>query len=212
MIFDLDGVLIHSMPLHIEAWNRYLARFGMSCGELEHVMHGKRNSELVRQLFGDGLAEDVVFEHGAAKERLFREMLLEADLSVCRVQGLADFLERYKQMPKAIASNAELANIDFVLDRLELRPYFQVIVSGHQVSRPKPFPDVYLKAAERLGFEAGDCIVFEDSPTGVTAGLAAGMRVIAIETTPTEFERVDLKVSDFSDPKLRQWMRTQAGA
>ena len=210
LIFDLDGVLVHSMPLHIEAWNRYLARFGMSCSDVEHVMHGKRNSELVRQLFGDGLADDVVFEHGAAKERLFREMLLETDLSACRVQGLTEFLERYQDFPKAIASNAEPANIDFVIDRLKLRRYFQVIVDGHQVSRPKPFPDVYLRAAELLGFEPKGCIVFEDSPTGVTAAIAAGMRVVAIETTPTKFERVDLKVRDFSDARLEAWMHAQA--
>jgi beta-phosphoglucomutase len=209
MIFDLDGVLIHSMPLHIEAWKRYLARFGMSCGELERAMHGKRNSELVRELFGDGLADDVVFEHGAAKERLFREMLLEADLSACRVQGLTDFLERHKDIPKAIASNAEPANIDFVIDRLDLRHYFQVIVSGNDVRRPKPFPDVYLTAAEQLGFAPADCIVFEDSPTGVTAALAAGMRVVAIETTPTEFERIDVKVQNFSDPGLEAWVQRQ---
>lgn len=206
MIFDLDGVLIHSMPLHIEAWKRYLARFGVSCGALERVMHGKRNSELVRELFGDGLADDIVFEHGAAKERLFREMLVESDLSTCRVQGLSEFLDRHKDIPKAIASNAEPANIDFVIDRLELRSYFQVIVNGQQVSRPKPFPDVYRKAAEQLGFAPADCIVFEDSPTGVTAARAAGMRVVAIETTPTEFERVELKVRNFSDRKLEDWV------
>ena len=209
LIFDLDGVLIHSMPLHIRAWERYLANFGMSCGEIEHVMHGKRNSELVRQLFGAGLADDVVFEHGAAKERLFREMLREADLSLCRVQGLTEFLERHKHIPKAIGSNAEPANIDFVLDQFGLRPYFQVIVNGQQVNRPKPFPDIYLKAAEQLGFEPQDCIVFEDSPTGVEAARAAGMRVVGVETTPTEFEGVDLTVKDFSDPKLEKWMMAQ---
>lgn len=210
MIFDLDGVLIHSMPLHIEAWRRYLARFGMSCAEIEHVMHGKRNSELVRELFGESVSDEEVFEHGAAKERLFREMLLEADLNACRVQGLADFLERHKHIPKAIASNAEPANIDFVIDRLELRPYFQVIVNGHQVERPKPFPDVYLKAAKELGFEASECVVFEDSPTGATAALAARMRVVAIETTPTHFERVDVEVENFSDPKLEEWLQAQS--
>lgn len=98
MLFDLDGVLIHSMPLHVRAWNRYLTRFGRSCGELERVMHGKRNSELVRELFGDGLAEEVVFDHGAAKERLFREMLLECDLGAYRVPGLTEFLERHKDV------------------------------------------------------------------------------------------------------------------
>jgi len=209
MIFDLDGVLIHSMPLHIQAWERYLENFGMTCGELKHLMHGKRNSELVRELFGAGLDEAAIFEHGAAKERLFRRMLLEADVGACRVPGLTEFLARHPDIPKAIGSNAEPANIDFVLDQFGLRPYFQVIVNGQQVHRPKPFPDVYLKAAEQLNYEPRDCIVFEDSPTGVEAARAAGMRVVAIETTPTEFEAVDLVVKDFQDPKLEEWLAQQ---
>jgi beta-phosphoglucomutase len=209
MIFDLDGVLIHSMPIHVRAWRRYLKGFGMSCDEIERVMHGKRNSELVRELFGSELADDVVFEHGAAKERLFREMLLEEDLAACRVRGLVEFLERHRAVPKAIGSNAERANIDFVVEQFGLRPFFQVIVNGQQVERPKPFPDVYLRAADLLGFEARDCIVFEDSPTGVEAARAAGMRVVGVETTPTEFEGLDVKAKDFLDPALEEWITAQ---
>ena len=209
MIFDLDGVLIHSMPMHVRAWNRYLERFGLSCRELERVMHGRRNSELVRELFGNDLADHAVFAHGAAKERLFREMLLEEDLSQCRVSGLEQFLQRHKDVPKAIGSNAEPANIDFVIDRFGLRPYFQVIVNGQQVERPKPFPDVYLKASELLRIPPQNCVVFEDSPTGVQAARAAGMRVVGVETTPTEFTGVDLAVKDFLDSKLEPWMQLQ---
>jgi HAD superfamily hydrolase (TIGR01509 family) len=209
MIFDLDGVLIHSMPMHVRAWNRYLEGFGKSCGEIERVMHGKRNSELVRELFGNDLADEVIFEHGAAKERLFRQMLIESDLGACRVRGLPEFLERYKHVPKAIASNAERANIEFIVERFGLSAYFQVIVNGQQVQRPKPFPDVYWKAAELLGIEPRACIVFEDSPTGVEAAQAAGMRVVGVETTPTEFNRVNLKVQDFSDPRLEEWIQGQ---
>lgn len=209
MIFDLDGVLIHSMPMHVRAWNRYLEGFGIKCGELERVMHGKRNSELVRELFGEGLGAQEVFEHGAAKERLFRQMLLEEDLEACRVRGLEEFLQRHRTVPKAIASNAEAANIEFVIEQFGLRPYFQAVVNGHEVKRPKPFPDVYLKAAELLGVEARDCIVFEDSPTGVEAARAAGMRVVGVETTPTEFTGVDLTVQDFSAARLEEWVARQ---
>lgn len=209
MIFDLDGVLIHSMPLHIRAWERYLANFGMTCADIERVMHGKRNSELVRELFGPGLADDVVFEHGAAKEHLFREMLRETDLSACGVPGLIDFLEQHKEIPKAIGSNAEPANIDFIVDRLGLRGYFEVIVSGSEVQRPKPFPDIYLRAAQKLKFQPQDCIVFEDSPTGVEAARAACMRVVGVETTPTEFQGIDLRVRDFLDPELEKWLSAE---
>ena len=209
MIFDMDGVLVHSMPLHVTAWKHYLKALAIEVQDMERRMHGKRNSELVRELIGNELAPDVVFEHGAAKERLFREMLLKAELSESRVPGLVEFLERYKGIPKAIGSNAEPANIDFVLDRFGLRKYFSFVVDGEQVSRPKPFPDIYLRAAELLRTEPGSCIVFEDSPTGVEAGLAAGMRVVGVETTPTEFVGVDLRVKDFFDPKLLVWVDEQ---
>jgi beta-phosphoglucomutase len=169
-------------------------------------MHGKRNSELVRDLIGRDLAPEVVFEHGAAKERLFRELILAADLTRFRVPGLDDFLARYEGVPMAVASNAEPANIDFVLDQLHLRKYFRVTVNGSQVQRPKPFPDVYLKAAEQLGVKAPKCIVFEDSPTGVAAGVAAGMRVVGVETTPTVFEGIAYQIRDFRDAGLPAWL------
>lgn len=210
MIFDLDGVLVHSMPLHTVAWRRYLENEGIPVHEdLEAQMHGKRNSELVRQWFGDHLTEEIVFGHGQAKERLWRELMSESTEGEYNVPGVAEFLERHREIPKAIASNAEPENINFVLDRFDLRRYFDVIVDGYQVSRPKPFPDVYLKAAQLLGAKPPNCIVFEDSPTGVEAGRAAGMRLVGVETTPTEFTGVDLAIQDFTAPELEQWLGEQ---
>ena len=211
MIFDLDGVLIDSMPLHIMAWREYVANLGVSCDDIERRMHGRRNSELVRDLLGHDLDDEVVFEHGAAKERLFREMLLKCDVHQYRVPGVIEFLERYPEIPKAVGSNAEQPNIDFVLDRLALRRFFPITVNGHQVSRPKPFPDVYLKAAELLQVQPENCIVFEDSPTGVEAARAARMRIVAVETTPTEFYGVDLRMDDFLNPQLQSWLEAQIG-
>ncbi len=80
MIFDLDGVLIHSMPLHTEAWRLYLQDIGIGIENLEARMHGKRNAELVEDLIGPDLAEDTVFEHGAAKERLWRKLMIERNI------------------------------------------------------------------------------------------------------------------------------------
>jgi len=205
-LFDLDGVLIDSMPMHTEAWQVYLRRLGVEQQYVAERMHGRRNSELVRDLIDPGLSDEAAFAHGAAKERLFREMILSADLERFRVPGVTAFLERFRDVPKAVGSNAEPANIDFVLERLGLAPYFQVRVDGSQVDRPKPFPDIYLLAAERLAVRPGNCIVFEDSPTGVAAGVAAGMRVVGIETTPTTFEGVAFHMKDFLDPELDSWL------
>jgi beta-phosphoglucomutase len=210
LIFDMDGVLVHSMPLHTLAWERYLAKLGVAVDDLERRMHGKRNSELVRDLIDPNLPEDVVFNHGAAKEQLFREMTIEHGLSQYAIPGIEEFLERHRDLPKAVASNAEPQNIDFVLDRFNLRPYFKIAVNGMQVARPKPFPDVFLEAARQLNTAPENCIVFEDSPTGVTAARAAGMRVVGVETTPTVFEGIELRIKDFLDPALEPWISGQA--
>jgi beta-phosphoglucomutase len=205
----MDGVLVHSMPLHTLAWERYLASLGITIENLEQRMHGKRNSELVRDLINPNLPDDVVFRHGAEKERLFREMMMEDGLSQYTIPAVPEFLARHRDLPKAVASNAELQNIDFVLDRFGLREHFPITVNGMQVPRPKPFPDVFLEAARRLNVPPQHCIVFEDSPTGVTAAVAAGMRVVGVETTPTAFQGIALKIKDFCDPVLETWLSAQ---
>jgi beta-phosphoglucomutase len=210
-LFDLDGVLINSMPLHTRAWEVYLERLGIAATDIEARMHGKRNPELVRELISADLPEDIAFEHGAAKERLFRE-LMAAEIDRYGIPGLMDFLERYRDMPKAVASNAERANVEFTLEKLGLEPYFQAIVDGWEVDRPKPFPDMYLLAAQRLGIAPQNCIVFEDSPVGAAAGKAAGMRTVGIETIPTEFAGLDLVIRDFRDSRLESWLRAQTSS
>ena len=205
----MDGVLVHSMPLHTEAWQRYLSNLGIEVSDLEARMHGKRNAELVLDLIGRDLAPDVVFRHGAAKEKLWREMMLESGIEQYRVRGLQAFLEKHKDVPMAIGTNAEPANIEFVLKHFGLTRYFRVSVNGEQVSRPKPFPDIYLKCAEVLGAAPQNCIVFEDSPTGVEAGRAAGMRLVGVETTPTQFTGVDLHIQHFESPELEAWLQNQ---
>jgi HAD superfamily hydrolase (TIGR01509 family) len=210
-LFDLDGVLINSMPLHTRAWEVYLQRLGIEAVDIEARMHGKRNPELVRDLIAADLPEDVVFEHGAAKERLFRE-LMAAEIERCGIPGLVDFLQKYRDVPKAVASNAERANIEFTLRSLGLENWFEVIVDGWEVERPKPFPDMYLMAAERLGMTPRECIVFEDSPVGAAAGKAAGMRTVGVETIPTEFAGLDLVIRDFRDERLESWLRAQTSS
>ena len=205
----MDGVLVHSMPLHTLAWERYLAGLSITIENLEQRMHGKRNSELVRDLIDPNLPEEVIFHHGAEKERLFREMMIADGLNQYAIPGVQEFLIRHRELPKAVASNAEPQNIDFVLEHFHLRPYFTVTVNGMQVARPKPFPDVFLEAARQLNKAPNQCIVFEYSPTGVEAARAAGMRVVGVETTPTQFQGIELKIKNFLDPALEPWMAQQ---
>lgn len=203
-LFDVDGVIVDSMPLHTEAWRLYMERAGRPTADIARRMHGKHNNELVVDLFGPGLSADQVFQHGAAKEALYRELIAER-LAELLVPGVAAFVKRHAGVPMAIGSNAEPANVAFVLDGADLRRHFKVIVDGMQVERPKPSPDIYLRAADLLGVDIRRCVVFEDSPTGVAAGRTAGARVVGVETHGA-LDHVDYHISNFNDPGLDRWL------
>jgi beta-phosphoglucomutase family hydrolase len=207
-LFDMDGVIVDSNPLHRVAWAEYNRRQGVETTEaMQQRMYGKRNDMIVRDYLGQHLTDAEVFAHGAAKEKLYREMLAPR-LSETLVPGLIAFLERHPEMPKAVATNAEPANVEFVLDAAELRGVFRFAVDGQQVANPKPHPDVYLRAAELLGIPPANCVVFEDSHGGVAAGLAAGMRVVGIATTYAELPGTSLVVRDFGDAALEAWLKS----
>ena len=205
----MDGVLVDSNPVHREAWERYNRQFGLETTEAMHQrMYGKRNDQIVRDFFGETLAPEEVAGRGAAKEELYRQMIA-GRVEEILVPGLRTFLDRYPDVPKAIATNAEPANVEFLLNQAGLREYFQAVVDGHQVSHPKPHPEVYLLAAERLGVAPENCIVLEDSYSGVEAGRAAGMRVIGIRTTHDNLPGTEITVDNFLSKELTEWLAAQ---
>jgi len=113
----------------------------------------------------------------------------------------------------AIGSAAIPFNIDFVLDNLNIRHYFSAIVSADDVEKSKPHPQTFLDAAEKLGVNPADCIVFEDAPKGVETALNAGMQAVAITTThePAEFKQypnILMFIRDYTDERLEQFFLT----
>jgi beta-phosphoglucomutase family hydrolase len=206
LILDMDGVIIDSNPWHRKVWAEYNRRFGIETDEaMQQRMYGKRNDDIIRDFLGAHLTDEEVREHGAAKERLYREMIRPV-VNEALVPGVREFLERHRGQPIGVATNAEPANVEFVLEEAHLRPYFRVVVDGHQVPNPKPHPDIYLRAAERLGAAPADCVVFEDSFTGIEAGRAAGMTVVGVSTTHAELPGVALTIRDFRSPELEPWL------
>jgi HAD superfamily hydrolase (TIGR01509 family) len=208
----MDGVIVHSNPAHRAAWEAFNRRYGVETTEAMHrFMYGRRNDEIVRGFFGEDLPAGEVAARGAAKERLFREMIA-GKVDRMMPAGLRRFLEARRNAPMALASNAEPENIAFVLKESGLGKYFRVVVDGHQVERPKPFPDIYRRAAELLGEAPGACIVFEDSYSGVEAARASGMRVVGIRTTHQELPGADLAIDDFLSEELETWLAAQGQA
>ncbi|HLH19468.1 MAG TPA: beta-phosphoglucomutase family hydrolase [Bryobacteraceae bacterium] len=212
LIFDMDGVIVDSNPTHRRAWELFNRRYGLETTEAMHQrMYGKHNADIVRDYFGPDLDDAEVAARGAAKEALYRE-LAGAGIEQMLVPGVRAFLEEHRARPMGVGSNAEPANVEFVLERSGLRPFFRTVVDGHQVRRPKPDPEVFLLVAERLGAAPANCIVFEDSPTGVQAALAAGMKVVGIRTTFGDLPGTSINVDNFLSGQLREWLVRQIPA
>jgi HAD superfamily hydrolase (TIGR01509 family) len=140
------------------------------------------------------------------KEELYRELIAKSDIQP--LPGVVEWLHTLheKNVPCAVASSTQRANIAAVLDRIGLIRAFSAIVSAEDVSHGKPDPEVFLKAAEKLGVEPRRCIVFEDAYVGIDAGHAAGMKVIAVTTTHAarELRAADLVVARLDDLSLEQ--------
>lgn len=211
-LFDMDGVIVDSNPHHRLAWEAFNRRYGLETTEAMHQrMYGRRNDRIVRDFFGAGLSREEVDARGRAKEALYRERIA-GQVETMLVPGLRDFLDRYRDIPKAVASNGEPANVDFLLEQSGLRQYFPVVLNGHQAIHPKPDPEIYLRAAELLQVEPVACIVFEDSYSGVEAGRAAGMKVIGLSTTHSYLPGAELTVDNFRNGDLQAWVEAEIRA
>jgi beta-phosphoglucomutase len=209
LIFDMDGVVIDSNRTHREVWVEFNRRHGLeTTPDMVEWMYGKRNDQIVHRFFGGSLAPEEVARRGADKERLFREMTV-GRVRHLLVPGVRDFLQLFRDCPVALATNAEAANVDFVLDEAGLRPCFRAVVHGEEVRHPKPHPEVFLRAAALLGIAPENCIVFEDSRTGVQAAGAAGMRVIGVCTTEGNLPGTSITVHNFLSGTLHSWVASQ---
>jgi beta-phosphoglucomutase len=209
LIFDMDGVIIDSNPMHRESWEVFNRRYGLETTEAMHQsMYGKRNDQIVRNFFGNDITAVEVDARGRAKEQLYREMIAGRTEGML-VPGLRPFLDRHRDLPLAVASNAEPQNVAFVLEEARLRTYFRVVVDGHQVHNPKPHPDVYLRAAELLETEPANCVVFEDSYSGAAAAVAAGMPVIGLRTTYDNLPGAALTIDNFLSGDLESWLQAK---
>jgi beta-phosphoglucomutase family hydrolase len=209
LIFDMDGVIVDSNRMHREAWVVFNRRYGLeTTEEMQQFMYGKRNDQIVRGFYGDGITVEEVDARGRAKEQLYREMTAGRTEGML-VPGVRAFLERHGDLPMGLGSNAEPENVAFVLEEAGLRRYFQAVVDGHQVRHPKPHPEVYLRVAELLETEPANCIVFEDSHSGVAAAVAAGMRVIGLRTTDVNLPGTVLTADNFLSGDLESWLQAQ---
>ena len=200
-LFDMDGVIIDSNPVHKIALRQFCKQHGYDLTEehLREKIYGRTNKDWIPNVFGP-LPKEQVTAYADEKEALFRE-LYRADIKP--LNGLMEFLEQAKKLgiPQAIATSAPRANVDFTLEHTGAEKYFQAILDEAFVNKGKPDPEIYQKTAAALGFDPQNCVVFEDSLSGVDAGKAAGCKVVGLTTTHTaeELSKTDLCMKDFTE-------------
>lgn len=211
-IFDMDGTLADTMPYHQLAWDAMLPELGVEIGRDEFFRWsaGLTNREIFPRLLGRAVSTDELNVLSGRKEALYRD-LYRPHLDV--LPGVLPFLQRTIDAGyhRAVGSAAPPDNLDLVLDGLSLRPYFQAVVGGADVSRGKPDPEIFLRAAERLGVPPEACVVFEDAPAGIEAARRAGMSCVVVSTTlnrdqvhamGSDTSHVIQVIDDFTDPSL----------
>jgi beta-phosphoglucomutase len=185
VLWDLDGTLIDSAGHHWVAWRDTLAAEGRSVTPGDFASSfGKRNDEILYDLFGRGIEADWIERVSEAKEKAYRRLLREQGLAL--LPGALAWFGRLRSRGwrQALASSAPRLNIDAVFEALApLGEYLDLAVSADEVGRGKPDPAVFLEAARRLGLPPGRCIVVEDAPAGLEGARRAGMRSIGVLST-----------------------------
>ncbi|HEX5671676.1 MAG TPA: HAD family phosphatase [Acidimicrobiia bacterium] len=189
VIFDCDGVLADSEWASAAAWQDTLERYGFLLSPEEFARFIGTTDRDLAETFGPRLGIDPEVILSNANDRL-RAILSGGLESFADAVGLLGRLD----VPVAVASNSDRWRLDAVLAAAGLAGRFKVSVGADEVGQPKPAPDVYLRAAELLAIDPADCLVIEDSPTGIEAARKAGMGVIAVDRG--HFPRESLEPAD----------------
>ncbi|MGO1244360.1 HAD family phosphatase [Sphingobacterium sp. JB170] len=181
VIFDMDGVICHTNPFHAKAFTVFFDKYKIpyTQKDFEQHMYGKHNSHIMTHFFGRPIAGAELKELEHEKEALFREIYSE---NVATIPYYKEFLDdlKFHGLNTAVATSAPQANLELILDKLQIGNKMESLLASEDVSLHKPHPEVYLKSAEKIGVPPNRCLVFEDSFSGVTAGLNAGMKVVGV--------------------------------
>jgi len=183
-IFDMDGVLVDTYRAHYRSWLAMAEPEGQSFSEAEFAQtFGRTSREIIATFWGrERLSEAEIAALDARKEAAFRQFIAADFPAMPGAQQLLDSLHQ-AGFALALGSSGPPENVDLVLDRLGARRLFSTIVTGMDVTRGKPDPQVFLIAAERLRMPPARCAVVEDAPPGVAAARAAGMASVGLTST-----------------------------
>jgi len=187
-LFDLNGTMINDMPYHVSAWHAIMNALGanITLEKMKQECYGK-SDEVIERIFPGRFTDEEKTKMSFEKEKQYQQ---DFKPSLKLIAGLERFLvdAHGAAIKLGIGSAAITFNIDFVLDGLDIRKYFDVIVSADDVINSKPNPETWLKCADELEVSPAECIVFEDSPKGAESALNADMKCIIITNSHEQAE------------------------
>ncbi|NEP03632.1 MAG: HAD family phosphatase [Okeania sp. SIO2G4] len=207
ILFDLDGTLANTDPLHYETWKEILNNHGVIIDHNSYKQHisGRTNPAIIQDLLPH-LSTTEVEELADYKEAKFREIATNLE----PMRGLLEFIEWVKnqKLQKAVVTNAPPENAEFMLDVLQLTDTFPLVILGGVMTVAKPDPAPYKLCLEKLEISPEEAIVFEDSRSGIKSAVGAGIYTVGVASThePESLLEVgaSIVINDFSDEKLQQ--------
>jgi HAD superfamily hydrolase (TIGR01509 family) len=185
VIFDMDGTLVDSEPTWGQTFNKVFKKIGIELTETDHIeMRGRSAISNIERLYSEKPWKGP--KPGEVYDQIIKGMVEAIDAGVVLLPGVHEALALFKKrgLPIAIASGSPMMIIDAVVDAVEIREHFHHLYSAQYEPYGKPHPGIFIKVAGHFKVKPSECLVFEDSPSGVLAAKAAQMRCVAIPTTP----------------------------
>ncbi|KQS31444.1 HAD family phosphatase [Dyadobacter sp. Leaf189] len=202
VIFDMDGVICHTNPYHSKAFREFFSKRNLSPTDADFAAHmyGKSNSYILSHFLERVVEGEELLQLEDEKESLFRKIY---EPFVEPISGFVSFIEDLKnnQVKLGVATSAPRANLDLILGKVQVMDYLGSVLASENVTKHKPDPEVYLASAKNLGVRPEQCVVFEDSFSGVSAAINAGMRVVGVLSSHTieELPPCNLYISDYHE-------------
>jgi beta-phosphoglucomutase len=194
VIFDMDGVLADTSPIHFESWVKLGKEIGFEfTREFFEQTCGQQSPTIIRKLVGADIEQDLVEKWANIKEKYYREMIQQ---KLEPLPGAVELINRLKSkgFKLALGSSAPPENVELLLTGLKIKRIFDIVVTAADVDKSKPEPDVFLIASKKLKVKPQNCIVIEDAPVGIEAAKRAEMKTIALTTTYDWKELQDAQV------------------
>ncbi|AJR03916.1 HAD family hydrolase [Siansivirga zeaxanthinifaciens] len=204
VIFDMDGVIIESEPLHYKAYHKMFEDVNIEVSaEFYESLTGKSTLNVCKQIC-DAFNLSESPETLVSIKRKHYDDIFENDKTFDLIEGVLDVIKNYhdNELTLILASSASMPSIERIFKRFDLNKYFKAKLSGAELKASKPHPEIFIKAAEASGFKTEECIVIEDSTNGIIAAKSAGIFCVGYDSFHSknqDYSKADLVVKDFSE-------------